>query len=107
MESGYYSFQETKIESMGVEVIRDLWSGNYVDWVTLDARGTVGGIMILWDRKVVHVVDDAKRTFSVSCFFRNVGDGFEWVLSGVYGPKMRMLLEALFGLNWMLLNSNG
>ena len=40
--------------------------------------------------------------FFVSCKFKNVGDQFEWVFTGVYGPNLnkrrRKMWEELTGL---------
>ena len=40
--------------------------------------------------------------FFVSCKFKNVGDQFEWVFTGVYGPNLnkrcRKMWEELIGL---------
>ncbi|KAG5531625.1 hypothetical protein RHGRI_026294 [Rhododendron griersonianum] len=45
-----------------------------------------GGVMVLWDSRVVEKVDVELGMFSASCLFKNVEDGFRWVFSGVYGP---------------------
>lgn len=90
------ALQESKIECMSREMVRDLWPGNFIDWVSLEARGTAGGIIMLWDRRVVSKIDETKGVFSISCFFKNVVDGFEWVLSGVYGPNEDSLRGSLW-----------
>lgn len=36
-------FQETKIETLNRDIIRELWAGNHVNWVELGAQGTSGG----------------------------------------------------------------
>lgn len=58
-----------------------------MDWIHLDANGDgVGGGADVWDSRVVEKSDDAIGSFSVSCLFKNVADGFSWVFTGVYGP---------------------
>ncbi len=39
------------------------------------------GVMLMWDKRVVEKLD---CTIGVSCLFRSVEDGFDWVLSGMY-----------------------
>lgn len=43
-----------------------------MDWYCLDSRGASGGILIVWDRRVVEKIDMDIAWFSVSCLFRNV-----------------------------------
>ena len=76
--------QETKIHNMSVGMVCRLGVGRFLDWRTMDAEGSVGGILVFWDKRVVELVDMEKRIFSVSCCFRNYTDGFQWMFS--YGP---------------------
>jgi hypothetical protein len=46
-------FQETKLFSLSRRLVQSLWRCNYVDWVCLDSCGALGGILILWDKRVV------------------------------------------------------
>jgi len=79
--------QESKVDSAGRDIIKELWASNFVDWTKLGARGTVGGILILWDSRMVSQLDEVRGNFSLSCLFKSLQDDFEWVLSGVYGPN--------------------
>jgi hypothetical protein len=54
--------------------------------MALDAVHTAGGILFMWDKRVVEKVDVVVGRFSVSCFWRGLVDGFNWFCSGVYGP---------------------
>ena len=78
--------QETKLNCLDLWVVRSLWSNQYVNWVGLDAVNTTGGILIMWDKRVVEKLDVVVGRFSVSCHWRGLVDGFDWVCSGVYGP---------------------
>ena len=78
--------QETKIQNMRVGLVRSLGVGRFLDWGTVDVEGSVGGILVFWDKRVVELVDMETGIFSVSCCFRNCIDGFQWMFSGVYGP---------------------
>jgi hypothetical protein len=80
-------FQETKLMAVTQGLIRSLWRCRYVDWLSLDSVGASGGIILMWDKRVVDRVDVAIGNFSVSCRFREVATGFEWAFSGVYGPN--------------------
>ena len=44
--------QETKLTGMDRQMVGNLWSCPFVDWVSLDAVQTVGGILLMWDRRV-------------------------------------------------------
>ena len=66
--------QETKLRGVSERMVRSLWRGRHVGWVALASCGAAGGIVVLWDRRVVEKVDEAVGVFSVSCRFRNVVD---------------------------------
>ncbi|RVW52771.1 hypothetical protein CK203_076652 [Vitis vinifera] len=55
----------------------------------MDSRGVVGGIVVLWDNRVLDLVYLQKGMFSISCIFKNCEDDFMWTFTGVYGPTMR------------------
>ena len=44
---------------------------------------------MVWDKRSLELLDKEVGSYSVSCKFRNVEDGFVWVLFGVYGPLTR------------------
>jgi hypothetical protein len=46
----------------------------------LDAIGASGGIILLWDNRVVEKVEEAVGSH-LSCKFREVSSGFEWAFS--------------------------
>uniref|UniRef100_A0A2N9HVH9 Elongation factor P C-terminal domain-containing protein n=1 Tax=Fagus sylvatica TaxID=28930 RepID=A0A2N9HVH9_FAGSY len=79
---------ETKLEFIDRGIIRSLWGIQHVDWLYLGSDGASGGILIMWDRRVVAMTDSAVGHFSISCKFRNVLDQKEWAFSGVYGPNI-------------------
>ena len=58
--------QETKIASMNRQLVCSLWSCPYVDWAILEADWTAGGILFMWDRRVLDKVEVMVGTFSVS-----------------------------------------
>uniref|UniRef100_A0A2N9HAP6 Reverse transcriptase zinc-binding domain-containing protein n=1 Tax=Fagus sylvatica TaxID=28930 RepID=A0A2N9HAP6_FAGSY len=94
--------RETKLMSVTQGLVRSLWRCKYVDWTSLDSIGASGGIILMWDRRVVERVDEAIGCFSISCRFREVASGLDWVFSGVYGPnkvvERRMMWDELAGI---------
>ena len=47
------SFQETKMKEMSDRFVRSLGVGMNLGWVSLDARGTAGGVLLQWDKRVL------------------------------------------------------
>ena len=79
--------QETKLELINRGVIFSLWGGHHVDWLYLGSMGASGGVLLMWDNRVVEKLEEAVGRFSVSCKFKNVVDQFVWAFTGVYGPN--------------------
>jgi hypothetical protein len=79
--------QETKMEVINAEVVRSVWGCVHVDWIYLGARGASGGILLMWDRRVVEKIEDCVGRFVVACLFRSVTENWEWAFAGVYGPN--------------------
>ena len=48
--------------------------------------GTVGGVLLLWDKRILEKLDCVVSNFSVSCLWRGVSDGLVWVGMGLYWP---------------------
>ena len=95
--------QETKLAGVTPALIRSIWRGKFVDWICLDAIGASGGIILLWDNRVVDKVESAVGSHTVSCKFKEVSSGFEWAFSGIYGPhrsmERRLMWEELSGIH--------
>ena len=95
--------KETKMELITRVVIRSWWGDQHVDWSYLGSCGASGGVLLMWDTRVVNKVEEAMGRFSVSCKFTSVSDQFVWAFIGVYGPNSlsvrRFLWEELFGLS--------
>ena len=53
--------------------IRSLWGYHYVDWVYLSSMGALGGILVIWDRRVAEKLEEMVGKFLVSYRFKNVG----------------------------------
>ncbi|KAF5461862.1 hypothetical protein F2P56_017925 [Juglans regia] len=95
--------QEVKLKLINRRIVRSLWSSNYVDWVYLASSRASGGVIMMWDRRVVEKVNDYIRRYMVACSFRSVADGFLWAFAGVYGPNLdvdrRLLWDELAGVH--------
>ena len=58
--------QETKLTGMDRQMVGNLWSCPFVDWVALDAVQTACGILLMWDRRVLERTEVLVGSFSVS-----------------------------------------
>jgi len=98
-------FQETKVQGLSRSFVRSLWGCNHVDWCCLDSCGASGGILIMWDKRVVEKIDVCVGEFTLVVSFRNVVDCFVWAFASVYGQNFdsdrRLLWDELAGfLSW-------
>ena len=91
-----FCIQETKMQVMSKRVVRSLGPRRFLDWRALNAMGSAGGVLICWDKRSLEILDWEEGQFSISCRFRNVGDGVVWVFTGVYGPFSREERECLW-----------
>ena len=87
--------QETKVQNMTLRMARTLRARRFSDWVTVDASGFAGGILLFWDKRNSEVIETVSGIFSASCSFRNVEDSFQWIFTGVYGPELANSKEDL------------
>ena len=78
-----FCIQETKMQVMSEEVVWSLGPGRFLDWKVLNAMGTAGGVLICWDKRSLEMLGVEEGQFSISCRFRNVGDGVIWVFTEI------------------------
>ena len=83
-KSYMFSMQETKTSAMTIGIIRSFWVGRGLNWISQDARGTTGGVMMMWDFGVLECL--GLRGGSLFYFLSLCEDGFDWVFSVTYGP---------------------
>ena len=57
--------------------------------MALDANNTAGGILLMWDNRVVEKKDVVVGQFTISCYWHGLVDHFDWVCSRVYGPHSK------------------
>ena len=77
---------ETKVKEMSQQLVNSVGIGRFLNWASVDARGTAGGLLLLWDNRVLENLEVERGGYSISIRFRNCADGFSWIFSGVYGP---------------------
>ena len=76
----------------------------------MEAEGAAGGILLFWDKRKMDLVQAEIGSFSITCLFKNVEDG--WPFTGVYGLIERRnqeifweelgFLKGLWGGPWCL-----
>jgi hypothetical protein len=49
--------QETKLEVITTSLVQSLWRCLYAEWCYVASIGALGGILLMWDRRVVTKVD--------------------------------------------------
>ena len=76
--------QETKIKSMNIGIVCSLGVASFLDRGVMDVEGAAGGIIVLWDKRVLEIIDMELGLFSIS-WFKNCVDGFHWMFTRVYG----------------------
>jgi hypothetical protein len=84
------------------KIINSLWGCSYVDYCYVASSGASGGILLMWDKRVVSSLEREVGVYLAACRFKNVVDGFEWAFAKVYGPNgnsdRRWLWDQLAGL---------
>lgn len=94
-------FQETKRRFIDRKFVRGLWGCSYVGWTYLASSGASGGVLLMWDKRVIESIEECVGEFLVATLFKNVDDGWEWAFAGSYGPNVdrdrRRLWEELAG----------
>jgi exonuclease III len=79
--------QETKLDLISRKIIKSLWGCSYADYCYVASSGASGGILLMWDNRVVSSLEMDVGDYVAACRFKNVVDGFEWAFAGVYGPN--------------------
>ncbi|RVW47728.1 Transposon TX1 uncharacterized 149 kDa protein [Vitis vinifera] len=77
---------ETKVKNVSTQLVNSVGVGRFLNWASVDARGTAGGLLLIWDNRVLENLEVESGGYSISARFRNCSDGFSWIFSGVYGP---------------------
>ena len=72
---------------MSRNIVQSLWGQSHVDWCWLDSIGASGGILIMWDNRVVEKVEECVGDYTLAVSFRDVVDHSVWAFAGIYGPN--------------------
>ena len=62
---------ETKIQEMVVGAVHNLGVDRCLEWVVVNAKDAVGGVLVFWDNMVLQLVGMEVGNFSISCWFKN------------------------------------
>ncbi|WMV48685.1 hypothetical protein MTR67_042070 [Solanum verrucosum] len=82
--------QETKIEGNISNIVKEVWGSRWADFVQLEASGTKGGVVIIWDKRFWEGELSSVGAHSVSCSLSRKDQDFKWHLIGVYAPNDRV-----------------
>lgn len=63
------------------------------NWVSCDAVGSSGGILVLWNKKTFIKKDCCIGKFSVSVLLEEIRSNSTWTVTSVYGPNDRSLRD--------------
>ncbi|KAG5596280.1 hypothetical protein H5410_037512 [Solanum commersonii] len=84
-----YCFQETKISKDVDRIAKQLWASRWMRCGYIEADGSSGGVLIMWDSRIWVGSSVEEGKFSITYKFEAVQDGFCWFLTGVYAPHTR------------------
>lgn len=79
--------QETKMETITVDVVRHCLGNKFENFFYLPAVGTRGGILVAWDTSVVNLSNPHHTTYTLTALVKP-SEGPQWWLTGVYGPQL-------------------
>ncbi|XP_070007559.1 uncharacterized protein [Nicotiana sylvestris] len=82
--------QETKVEGDIEEIIRQICGGRWVRYASLEASGTRGGILMLWDCRVWKGEVLQTGAYTLTCKFDALLQNFQCHITGVYAPNCRI-----------------
>ncbi|XP_026433507.1 uncharacterized protein LOC113330930 [Papaver somniferum] len=79
--------QETKMMYCTNFDIQQICGNNNFGWTFQQSAGSSGGMIILWNKDILDVHDSLVGEFTLSISCSNKDDGFQWILTNVYGPN--------------------
>jgi len=66
--------QETKLEDIELSNIHSIWGNQLMRFAVLKAIGSVGGILVLWNKNSFQLISSYCSQFSITCFLQLVDD---------------------------------
>lgn len=79
--------QETKLEGDISETVKQIWGGIWIKHAQLEASGTRGGILLLWDSRVWKGKILEIGSYTLTCKFEAKFQSFACHITGVYAPN--------------------
>lgn len=64
-----YCFQESKLEGDITRIVKDRWANRWGKFAQLEASGTRGGILLMWDSRIWDGEINSLGSYSISCKF--------------------------------------
>lgn len=77
-------------------MLKDLWGLKHVKWKAVNAKGSAGDILLLWDDRFISVSDSRIGEFSVSVIVEDLARNHKWMATSVYGPSNNQRREDLY-----------
>lgn len=68
-------------------MVKDLWANKWVRFTQLEAGGSRGGILMLWDERIWKGELSSLGAYSLTCKFTRKNQDFSWFLTGIYAPN--------------------
>jgi len=84
-----YCFQETKISKEVEAMAKQLWSCRWMKCGYLEAEGSCGGVLMMWDNRSWRGTLVEAGQFSITYEFVSTQNLYTWYLTGVYAPHTR------------------
>lgn len=78
--------QETKLSSFNTGLAYETLGQHLNSYLTLDAQGTRGGILLAWDKDTVSISNALNRTFTISATVTAASPNVPFLLTTCYGP---------------------
>ncbi|KAG5575495.1 hypothetical protein H5410_055629 [Solanum commersonii] len=85
-----YCLQETKISKDLEAMAKQLWSCRWMKCGYLEAEGSCGGILLLWDSRIWSGTLVETGQYSITYEFVSTQIFFTWYLTGMYAPHTRI-----------------
>jgi len=79
--------QETKLQGDLTGLVMQIWGGRWIKMACLEASGTRGGIMMLWDSRIWKGEVLEIGTYTLTCKFESQVQDFSCHITGVYAPN--------------------
>jgi len=64
-------------------------------------KGESGGILLMWDGRVVEKIEECVGEFLIADSFKNVKENFLRLLQ-VFMALMPIVIEGFYGINWLV-----